>query len=137
MEIVDEDDELVEYKALCTTNDGLKRDNPLGYAHKIIFSNLHFFSLFLRIFLIDHAWTYRLSEAKKHLREIDGLAARMKNLMNIQVDLTDDNNEAIGGETYKERIIEGIIENMWKYNQTYNLTTENMVCEINGAGRER
>ena len=81
--------------------------------------------IILRIFLIDHAWTYKVSEARKHLRAIDGLAARMQNLMNIKID------EEIDGETetYNERVIDAIIENMWKFNQTYNFTTDNMVCK--------
>ena len=45
--------------------------------------------------------------------------------MNIKIDLNDD--EEIDGETYKERVIDGIIENMWKFNQTYNFSTDNMV----------
>ena len=49
----------------------------------------------------------------------------MKSLMNIKIDLNDD--EEIDGETYKERVIDGIIENMWKFNQTYNFSTDNMV----------
>ena len=90
---------------MCSRNEGLKADDPLG------------------IFLIDHAWTYRLTEARKHLSEIDGLALRMKCLMNLQVDA----DEEISSEEYKNKIIEDVIENMWKYNQTYNITTEIMV----------
>jgi hypothetical protein len=47
----------------------------------------------------------------------------MKCLMNINVESDEDTD----GETYKSNLIDGIIENMWKFNQTYNLTTENMV----------
>jgi hypothetical protein len=47
----------------------------------------------------------------------------MKRLMNISVESDEDTY----GETYKSNLIDGIIENMWKFNQTYNLTTDNMV----------
>jgi hypothetical protein len=47
----------------------------------------------------------------------------MKRLMNISVESDEDTD----GETHKSNLIDGIIENMWKFNQTYNLTTDNMV----------
>ena len=75
------------------------------------------------IFLIDHAWTCRVNEARKHLQEIDGLSDRMKMLMNIHIERQD----GLSDEAYEKQIIEAILEEMWKFNQTYSLTFENMV----------
>jgi tubulin--tyrosine ligase-like protein 12 len=62
------------------------------------------------IFLIDHAWTYRIKEARNNLKIIPNLYERMASLMNID------------SET-KEDGIEVILQRMWKYNQTYTLTS--------------
>ncbi len=73
------------------------------------------------IFLIDHAWTYRINEARDHLIKYDGLLERMCNLMNIPITETELSDDS------KNQLIETVMEKMWKYNQTYNLTFENMV----------
>ncbi|KAK7328821.1 hypothetical protein VNO77_22945 [Canavalia gladiata] len=39
------------------------------------------------VFLIDHAWTFRLSDAYKQLHEVPGLAERMGSLMCVDVDM--------------------------------------------------
>ncbi|KAJ1439927.1 Tubulin-tyrosine ligase/Tubulin polyglutamylase [Sesbania bispinosa] len=39
------------------------------------------------VFLIDHAWTFRLSDAYKQLREVPGLAERMGSLMCVDIDM--------------------------------------------------
>ncbi|KEH37583.1 putative tubulin-tyrosine ligase/Tubulin polyglutamylase, leucine-rich repeat domain, L [Medicago truncatula] len=39
------------------------------------------------VFLVDHAWTFRLSDAYKQLREVPGLAERMGSLMCVDIDL--------------------------------------------------
>lgn len=62
------------------------------------------------IFLIDHAWTYRIKEARSNLEQIEGLYERMAALMNIDCDTKQDG-------------IELILQRMWKYNQTYTMTT--------------
>jgi tubulin--tyrosine ligase-like protein 12 len=62
------------------------------------------------IFLIDHAWTYRIKDARNNLINIPNLYERMASLMNV------------GTET-KEDGIEVILQRMWKYNQTYTLTS--------------
>ncbi|OVA10335.1 Tubulin-tyrosine ligase/Tubulin polyglutamylase [Macleaya cordata] len=46
-----------------------------------------------QVFLIDHAWTFRLSDARKQLQEIPGLAQRMASLMCVDLDLTSDSEE--------------------------------------------
>ncbi|KAL3830039.1 hypothetical protein ACJIZ3_018841 [Penstemon smallii] len=43
------------------------------------------------VFLVDHAWTFRLSDAYKQLQEVPGLAERMGALMCVDIDL---NSEA-------------------------------------------
>lgn len=62
------------------------------------------------IFLVDHAWTYRIKDARSNLNTIPGLYERMAALMNV-------NAEA------KEEGIQVILQRMWKYNQTYTLTS--------------
>jgi tubulin--tyrosine ligase-like protein 12 len=62
------------------------------------------------IFLIDHAWTYRIKDARNNLINIPNLYERMSALMNID-------------SQTKEEGIEVILQRMWKYNQTYTLTS--------------
>ncbi|XP_050218847.1 uncharacterized protein LOC126669428 [Mercurialis annua] len=45
------------------------------------------------VFLVDHAWTFRLSDAYKQLQEVPGLAQRMASLMCVDIDLNDSDNE--------------------------------------------
>ncbi|KAA8523324.1 hypothetical protein F0562_009747 [Nyssa sinensis] len=47
-----------------------------------------------QVFLIDHAWTFRLSDALKQLEEVPGLAERMASLMCVDIDLNSDAEEA-------------------------------------------
>lgn len=62
------------------------------------------------IFLIDHAWTYRIKDARNNLLQIPTLYERMASLMNIDTET-------------KEEGIDVILQRMWKYNQTYTLTS--------------
>jgi tubulin--tyrosine ligase-like protein 12 len=62
------------------------------------------------IFLIDHAWTYRIKDARNNLKTIPNLYERMISLMNINSD-------------NKEDGIELILQRMWKFNQTYTLAS--------------
>lgn len=39
------------------------------------------------LFLVDHAWTFRISDAYKQLQEVPGLAERMASLMCVDIDL--------------------------------------------------
>jgi tubulin--tyrosine ligase-like protein 12 len=76
--------------------------------------------------LIDHAWTYRVNEARASLIEHESLADRMCNLMNIKVDEEDEADE----ETLKKLKVDAILEQMWKYNQTYKISTDLLVKKI-------
>jgi tubulin--tyrosine ligase-like protein 12 len=60
------------------------------------------------IFLIDHAWTYRIKDARENLKSIPNLYERMASLMNVNSDTKEDG-------------IELILQRMWKFNQTYTL----------------
>ncbi|KAJ9600254.1 hypothetical protein L9F63_009430 [Diploptera punctata] len=66
----------------------------------------------IHIYLIDHAWTYRVGEAKHHLRVVSGLLERMKSLMSIE-----DN------DCTTEDAINNVFNEMWKYNQTYSIAS--------------
>jgi tubulin--tyrosine ligase-like protein 12 len=68
--------------------------------------------------LIDHAWTYGVNEARKQLREHEGLLNRMCNLMCIDQE-----------DRETEEKVELVVETMWKYNQTYKLSTEKLTDE--------
>lgn len=58
------------------------------------------------IYLIDHAWTFKASEAKLHLMEVPGLVERMGKLMNLS--------------PQSDSLLEDILKHMWKYNLTYS-----------------
>lgn len=62
------------------------------------------------IYLIDHAWTYRIHEARSYLQELPPLVERMAALMEVKVE----------GREQKE-VIDDIIREMWRYNQTYSI----------------
>ncbi|PIO34010.1 hypothetical protein AB205_0100030 [Aquarana catesbeiana] len=64
------------------------------------------------IFLIDHAWTYRVEHARRQLMEVPGLLHRMANLMGME----------FHGEVPDEGVVEDVLTEMWKYNQTYQLS---------------
>lgn len=63
------------------------------------------------MFLVDHAWTYRVEHARQQLEQVPGLLARMAALMAID----------FHGEAPDPDTVELVMENMWKYNQTYQL----------------
>ena len=69
------------------------------------------------IFLIDHAWTYRIKDARNDLKTIPNLYERMATLMNINTDTKDDG-------------IELILQRMWKFNQTYTLTSTQLESRL-------
>ncbi|WOL02637.1 tubulin--tyrosine ligase-like protein 12 [Canna indica] len=62
------------------------------------------------VFLIDHAWSFRLSDALQQLREVPGLAERMAALMCVDLDLKT-NGEASGPET-QEQAKSGSLDNV-------------------------
>lgn len=63
------------------------------------------------IFLIDHAWTCRVEHARKQLQQVPGLLHRMANLMGIE----------FHGEVPSPEAVALVLEEMWKFNQTYQL----------------
>ncbi|XP_074660314.1 tubulin--tyrosine ligase-like protein 12 isoform X2 [Tubulanus polymorphus] len=94
--IVDEDEEDDEsnytWKVITTDPDGVSLDDPN------------------QIYLIDHAWTYRLNTAKQQLLEYDNMLQRMANMMDI-----DDEGKS------KNDLVDEVLDKMWCYNQTYTL----------------
>ncbi len=70
------------------------------------------------IFLIDHAWTYRIKDARNNLINIPNLYERMASLMNIDTETKEDG-------------IEVILQRMWKFNQTYTLTSTQIDSRLN------
>ena len=80
--------------------------------------------------MVDHAWTYTVNDAKKHLRESEQLVCRMCELMNI--DESDvDIKETDDAETINDKKVVAVFENMWKYNQTYKIATDKKVEFLN------
>uniref|UniRef100_A0A3Q0R5E6 Tubulin tyrosine ligase-like family, member 12 n=1 Tax=Amphilophus citrinellus TaxID=61819 RepID=A0A3Q0R5E6_AMPCI len=64
------------------------------------------------VFLVDHAWTYRVDHARQQLEQIPGLLPRMATLMGLD----------FHGEVPDADTVELVMERMWKYNQTYQLS---------------
>ncbi|CAJ1055760.1 tubulin--tyrosine ligase-like protein 12 isoform X1 [Xyrichtys novacula] len=64
------------------------------------------------VYLVDHAWTYRVDGARKQLEEIPGLLSRMASLMGVD----------FHGEAPDPDTVELVMERMWKYNQTYHIS---------------
>lgn len=62
------------------------------------------------IYLIDHAWTYRVHEARQYLTQVPGLKERMATLMEVP---TEDREE--------KEIIDDLLKEMWRFNNTYSL----------------
>ncbi|XP_013367120.1 PREDICTED: tubulin--tyrosine ligase-like protein 12 isoform X2 [Chinchilla lanigera] len=81
------------YKVIVTSESGLQADDPNS------------------IFLIDHAWTCRVEHARQQLLQVPGLLHRMANLMGIE----------FHGELPSEEAVAQVLEEMWKFNQTYQL----------------
>ncbi|XP_028787028.1 tubulin--tyrosine ligase-like protein 12 isoform X2 [Neltuma alba] len=55
------------------------------------------------VFLIDHAWTFRLSDAYNQLQQVPGLAERMGSLMCVDIDLNmnADENDLANGASHE------------------------------------
>lgn len=64
------------------------------------------------IFLIDHAWTCRVEHARQQLQQVPGLLHRMANLMGVE----------FHGELPSPEAVDQVLEEMWKFNQTYQLS---------------
>ncbi|XP_063704631.1 tubulin--tyrosine ligase-like protein 12 [Culicoides brevitarsis] len=70
------------------------------------------------IFLIDHAWTFRLDMAKKQLETVPGLLDRMSGIMGVN---TEENDQ--------ETSIEKVLNAMWRYVQTYSVNASGLAVE--------
>ncbi|KAM4882070.1 tubulin--tyrosine ligase-like protein 12 isoform 3-T3 [Thomomys bottae] len=81
------------YKVIVTRESGLQAADPNS------------------IFLIDHAWTCRVEHARLQLQQVPGLLHRMANLMGIE----------FHGELPSAEAVALVLEEMWKFNQTYQL----------------
>ncbi|CAF4483018.1 unnamed protein product, partial [Rotaria magnacalcarata] len=62
------------------------------------------------IFLIDHAYTYRINTIRNELEQLSELVERLCRRMFISSD--------------EENKINAIIEHMWKFNHTYTLAVD-------------
>lgn len=77
----------------------------------IIKTSVHLSCAACSVFLVDHAWTYRMDYAREQLEQTPGLLPRMAALMGVD----------FHGEVPDEHTVELVMERMWKYNQTYHL----------------
>lgn len=64
------------------------------------------------IYMIDHAWTYRLHNARNQLQEIPALLYRLSNMMGCS-------------HLEDEEAIDYIMDSMWRYNQMYAISSAN------------
>lgn len=67
-----------------------------------------------------------MNEARKVLSKNENLLNRMFNLMNIKIDEVSETEEN-SNKSLEERKIDAVIKNMWKFNQTYKISTDKMV----------
>ncbi|XP_046873660.1 tubulin--tyrosine ligase-like protein 12 isoform X2 [Hypomesus transpacificus] len=63
------------------------------------------------VFLVDHAWTYRVEHGRQQLEQIPGLLHRMASLMGVP----------FHGEAPDPDTVDLVMDSMWKYSQTYQL----------------
>jgi len=94
------------WHVLVTEND-LKKDDPNS------------------IFLVDHAWTYEAEFAEAQLKQYPTLLERMLSLMDLEVDFENGETE----ESLLDRRVNAVLENMWRFNNTYDIK---MVAEVDG-----
>lgn len=90
------------------TREILKLKLPLGPKVKL---SVHLPTPY-SVFLVDHAWTYRMEYARQQLEQVPGLLPRMAALMGVD----------FHGEAPDPDTVEVVMECMWKYNQTYQLS---------------
>ncbi|KAG4081150.1 hypothetical protein HA402_014598 [Bradysia odoriphaga] len=69
------------------------------------------------IYIVDHAWTFRLDTVRAQLRQIPGLLVRMANIMGVDNDQPEDD------------CIEQVSEKMWKYCQMYSIGADGLNIE--------
>lgn len=84
----------VKCKVVVTREDGLQVSQPTS------------------VFLVDHAWTYRAEHARQQLEQIPGLLPRMAALVGVD----------FHGEAPDPDAVEAVMERLWKFNQTYQLS---------------
>lgn len=82
------------YAVVVTKPDGIKATN----SHEI--------------YIIDHAWTYRINNARTQLKQVPALLNRLANMMGASHLDTDD-------------AIEFVMQEMWRFNQMYALGATN------------
>ncbi|GAB0087496.1 Tubulin--tyrosine ligase-like protein 12 [Sergentomyia squamirostris] len=70
------------------------------------------------IFLVDHAWTFRMDSARKQLEEMPRLLNRMCVIMGV-----DHDNEP------QEECIKTVMKKLWRYNLMYSLNAAGMSIE--------
>ena len=84
------------------------------------------------IFLVDHAWTYRVDQhgtASQQLRDIPGLLERMAALMDIPYDVEEGGEGDASIEKQRDSMIETVLQTAWKYNGTYSIGNEEASVE--------
>lgn len=59
------------------------------------------------IYIVDHAWTFRLNTARSQLRQVPGLLHRMSLLMGVDEEVPEEQN------------IQQVMDSLWKYCQMY------------------
>ncbi|XP_055678285.1 tubulin--tyrosine ligase-like protein 12 [Lutzomyia longipalpis] len=70
------------------------------------------------IFLVDHAWTFRMDNAKKQLEEVPRLLSRMCVIMGV-----DEDNES------SEECVRKIMRKLWRYNSMYSVNATGISIE--------
>ena len=88
------------YFQLCPVDDDDDLEKPFNPEHRFYVSTLENVVLDSEndenaIFLIDHAWTYRVNDARKDLKSIPNLYERMTSLMNVDAKTKEDGIEII------------------------------------------
>ncbi|XP_022084895.1 tubulin--tyrosine ligase-like protein 12 isoform X2 [Acanthaster planci] len=71
------------------------------------------------IYLIDHAWTYRFTEARIQLQTVPGLLPRMMSLMGLAQ--SDGQNQ--------DECIEKVLAESWRYSRTYSVNAQGLIAE--------
>ncbi|XP_031267892.1 tubulin--tyrosine ligase-like protein 12 [Pistacia vera] len=64
------------------------------------------------VFLVDHAWTFRLSDAYKQLQEVPGLAQRMASLMCVDIGVASDSEDMdlVNGVSHQNGVVSNVEE---------------------------
>lgn len=79
------------------------------------------------VFLVDHAWTYRVDQqgtARAQLRDIPGLLQRMAALVDVPAP-----DDAELTSNSRETLISTVLNAAWKFNGTYSIGNEEASVE--------